>query len=131
VDKQANGVFEITGWQDSTYDEADGATLGRASVRKKYSGDIDGTSQTEILTALDGAGKPAAYCGLERVSGSLHGRSGSFVVQHAAGESTGGKALLTILPGTGTGELAGLCGTGEIVVTPEGGHTFVLDYELA
>lgn len=128
---KANGTFEITGWEESVYDEAEGAKLGRASVQKAFSGDLDGTSSADLLTAHDGDGNPAAYCGLERVTGALHGRKGSFVLQHAAGEATGGRAQCRIVPGTGTGELAGLHGAGEIKVAPDGAHSFELDYDFA
>lgn len=57
--------------------------LGRVRVTKTFSGDVVGTSRTDLITVVTAAG-PRAYVGVERVAGSVHGRSGSFVFQHSA-----------------------------------------------
>jgi hypothetical protein len=114
VTQRAEASFEITGWDQSVWDDADGAELARVTVRKKFSGDLSGESVAELLTAQIG-GNPVEYRGIERVMGTLGGRSGSFVLSHGAGPgdpTTAARAL--VLPGSGTGELAGLRGTGEI-----------------
>ena len=73
----------------------------------------------------------AAYVGLERVTGSVHGRPGSFVLTHSAAMERGeGKSSLDVVPGSGTGELRGLRGEASISVEPGGGHSFTLDYDF-
>jgi hypothetical protein len=102
--------FEITAWDETTYDEpAEGPKLARATVRKTFSGPLEGTSVAEVLTAQgeDGSG----YLASERIIGSLEGRRGSFVLQHGGvGDSTGQRAFGHVVAGSGTGELRGLAG---------------------
>lgn len=82
------------------------------------------------ITVVSDAG-PAAYVGIERFEGSLHGRKGGFVLQHSAGGS-GGRPWLRwqVVETTGTGELAGVTGEGQIIVGEDGSHSFTLDYAL-
>ena len=80
------------------------------------------------------AGAPsgsAAYVGIERITGQLQGRSGSFVLIHDASMSSDGQSLsLTIMRDSGTGELRGIRGEGNIIIDADGGHTLTLDYTL-
>lgn len=127
---QATSTFAIDEWKQETYDERDGLTLARAHVEKTFSGEIQGTSTAELLLAGSQSG-PAAYVGLERFACRLHGREGGFLLLHSATQSAGGQtATWSIVSGTGTGELAGIQGAGEIIVSPEGGHTLTLTYDL-
>ena len=97
-------TFEITGWEQDDYDApAEGPPLTRATVRKAFGGALEGESVAELLTCGE-----LAYTANERVTGSLDGRSGTFVLQHGAW--TGGQWGF-VVPGSGTGELAGLRGT--------------------
>lgn len=127
---QARGTFDIDVWDELAKDESGGATLGRNRVVKTFHGDLVGTSTTEILTVHTAAG-PAAYVGIEQVTGILHGREGTFVLQHSAG-SEGGRQWMRwlVVETSGTGELAGLRGEGELIIGPDGGHSYILDYEL-
>jgi hypothetical protein len=125
----AQGSFTIDSWQADTYDDVDGVKLARARLSTTFSGDVAGTSTVEILTAETAAG-PAAYVGLERMDCSLHGRSGGLVLHHSAIDPSAGQAVVTIVGGSGTGDLRGLRGTGAIVRHPDGSHTFTLDYDL-
>jgi hypothetical protein len=73
----------------------------------------------------------AAYAGFERVVGSAHGRSGSFVLHHSATMTRGeGESSLSVVPDFGTGELRSLRGDARIIREPGGGHSFTLDYNL-
>jgi hypothetical protein len=103
--------FEVLGWDETwTGELTPGWVLARAIVRKRMSGAIEGTSVAEVATTGQGTGR--AYSALERVEGTLDGRTGSFLLQHGgAGDETGQEAFGHIVPGTGTGELAGLTGT--------------------
>jgi hypothetical protein len=103
-------TFEITGWDEARYDEpAEGPPLARATVRKRFSGALEGTSVAELLTAQGPGG--SGYLASERVDGRLDGRSGTFVLQHGGvGDETEQHAFGHVVPGSGTGELRGLRG---------------------
>ena len=106
------GEFEVVGWDDTLYFESedpDGTKLARVTVRKTFTGAVAGTSVTELLTAGGGTGR--GYVASELFEGSIDGRKGSVVFQHGGvGDDTGGEAFGNIVPGTGSGELAGLRG---------------------
>ncbi|MFC4530907.1 DUF3224 domain-containing protein [Sphaerisporangium dianthi] len=126
---RASGAFTIDGWEPETYDEREGATLSRVHVTKTFHGDLEGTSTTDILTAMAQVEGSAAYVGFERFTGALHGRKGTFVLHHNATGSAGEQSLSwTVLPDSGTGELAGIRGGGHIV-KDGGAHTYTLDYD--
>ncbi len=124
----ATGTFDITNWTDLASEEKEGVTFGRNHITKTFHGDLVGTSTTEILTVVTPDG-PAAYVGVEHVEGSLHGRKGTFALQHSAASHNGEQWLKwQIVPTSGTGELAGL--TGEGTIRAEDGHHYLLDYTL-
>jgi hypothetical protein len=128
---QANATFALTTWNERPYDEMSGLPkLTRASVTKSYQGDIRGEGKLEYLMMYGDDGS-ASFLGLERVVGSLGGRSGSFVLQHN-GTFKGGVATVTLLvvSGSGTGDLAGLQGNGEFAVGHQQPYTLTLDYHF-
>ncbi|MGW4640891.1 DUF3224 domain-containing protein [Sphaerisporangium sp. NPDC004334] len=128
---RANGAFDIEGWEPETYDEREGATLSRVHITKTFRGDLEGGSTTDILTAMTQVEGSAAYVGLERFTGTLHGRKGTFVLHHSATGSAGEQSLSwTVVPDSGTGELLGIRGGGQIT-NDDGAHTYTLDYDLA
>jgi hypothetical protein len=114
-----------------TYDDREGATLGRSHIERSFQGDLEGEATAELLTAT--AENGAAVClALDRISGRLEGREGSFVLQHRGVLSAEGAEIDgAIVPGSGTGELMGITGQGAITVDDEGTHRLTLDYELA
>ena len=128
MSEHASGTFELV-WDDLGSEEHSGNSFGRARITKTFAGDLVGTSVTEIMMVGTPAG-PAAYVGIERVEGTLGGRKGGFVLQHAAG-STDGEPWMEwrIVPTSGTGELAGITGQGKIA-NDGGAHSYVLDYSL-
>ena len=116
---KVDATFEITRWEATPYDEpAEGPPSSRIVVGKAYAGALAGESLAELLTSGE-----LAYLANERVTGTLDGRSGTFVLQHGAWE---GGQWGYVVPGSGTGELAGLRGT---AVLDHG--TIALDYELS
>ncbi len=122
--------YEITGWDEEVIFDLEGAKLVRTKVGKTFSGDLEGTSDADLLMAHS-AGGTAAYCGFELVTATLGGRSGTFLVQHSAsGTTSGGTGSWPIVPGSGTGELVGLSGTTEFIRHEDGTHTFTVDYDL-
>lgn len=126
----AAGTFDLDRFDaEQPHDDRDGVSLARAHISKTFHGDLAGTSETDIITVS--AGQPAAYAGIERFDGELHSRQGGFVLQHNAG-GTAGVPWLTwkIVETSGTGELAGLRGEGQIIIGADGSHSYTLDYEL-
>ncbi|GGO11050.1 hypothetical protein GCM10010116_22230 [Microbispora rosea subsp. aerata] len=125
----ATGTFDVTNWNEVAAEDKEGATFGRTLVAKTFHGDLAGASTTEILTVVTPDG-PAAYVGVEHFTGTLHGRKGTFALQHSAASHNGEQWLRwQVVPTTGTGDLAGLTGEGTIRVE-DGHHYYVLDYTL-
>jgi hypothetical protein len=109
------------------------AGIGRMTIDKTFSGDIEGTSKGEMLTGGADSTGAMAYVALERVTGKLNGRSGSFLLMHNASmlksDPASGMLQVTVVPQSGTDELSGL--SGKLTITIEGGkHSFDLEYEL-
>lgn len=129
--KQAKATFGITSWDEKPYSEIKGSPkLTRASVAKSYQGDIEGEGKLEYLMMYRSAGS-ASFTGLERLTGSIGGRSGSFVLQHTGTFEDGvAKVTLSVIPGSGTGELRGMKGEGEFSVGHEPPYAMTLDYHF-
>lgn len=128
----ARARFAITSWDEKPYSEGPNQPkLTRATVTKTFTGDIDADSQVEYLMMYRADGS-AAFVGLERVSGRIAGKSGSFVLQRTGLFEDGqAKESYSVIPGSGTGELHGLRGQGTSSVGHGMEHPFTLDYELA
>ena len=127
--KQAKATFSIESWDEKTYNEIEGAPkLTRVSATKSYKGDIEGEGKLEYLMMYRTAGS-ASFIGLERVNGSVGGRSGSFVLQHK-GTFEGGvaKVILSVVPGSGTGDLRGMRGEGGFDAGHQQPYAMMLDY---
>ena len=124
----AAGTFEVKLLPQSLADAESG--LGRMSIDKVFSGDLQGTSKGEMLSALTAVKGSAGYVAIERVTGALQGRSGGFMLQHL-GTMTRGAPTLTVLvvPDSGTEGLAGIAGSLSINIT-DGKHFYTLDYTL-
>ena len=121
-----SATFEIEAWDEQPFDEAVGvAKLTKASVTKAYAGDIDGTSATEWLMAYH-PDKSAVFVGIERIKGTIGTRHGTVVLQHV-GRFEDGAATATLTVISGTEELKGVAGTGELVADPSGRVTLALD----
>ncbi len=128
----AEGTFQIKVVpQPSDSDPARRAGLGRLSLDKHYSGTLEATGYGEMLAEGGGARQDGAYVALERVTGSLAGRSGSFALVHRAllRNNVPQDWTVVVVPGSGTGELAGLEGTLQIRVE-DGTHRYRFDYRL-
>jgi Protein of unknown function (DUF3224) len=131
MSKHADGTFKVEDWQEEEYGSlGDGRRLSRASVRQAISGDIEGQGSVEWLMCYR-PDKTADFVGLQQVDGRLGDRSGSFVLRTSGvfdGEVAKGE--LTVVPGSGTGELDGIAGRGEFKA-PLGSEAYVsLDYDL-
>ena len=126
----ATGTFEVKLLPQSSDDNTADATLGRMSIDKQFHGDLEGTSKGQMLTAATSVKGSAGYVAIERVTGTLHGRSGAFTLQHS-GTMTRGKPQLkiTVVPDSGDGQLAGLSGRMTIKIE-EGKHFYAFEYTL-
>jgi hypothetical protein len=125
----ASGPFEVK-LSPQTPDPADESGLGRMSIDKQFHGDLEATSQGQMLAAGTSVKGSAGYVALERVTGALGGRSGTFVLQHSGTMDRGAPTLsVTVVPDSATGELTGLTGKMNIIIA-EGKHSYEFDYEI-
>jgi hypothetical protein len=107
------------------------ANLGRLTIDKRYHGDLEAIAKGEMLAAQTEIKGSAGYVALERVTGKLKGRSGSFVLQHNGTMNRGAAELtVTVVPDSGAGELRGLTGKMRIVIAPDGAHSYEFDYKI-
>ena len=127
----ARGTMSVDMQPEPPFLEQDGLTLNRNVVRKEFSGDMVGASEAQMIAAFTATPGSAGYVAIEHFTGSVDGKSGSFVLQHS-GVMNKGDAQLTvaIVPDSGAGELTGISGTLQID-NDDGRHSYVLDYELA
>jgi len=127
----ASGTFEVKLTpQKPDNKEAESANLGRMSIDKKFSGDLEATSKGEMLSAMTDVKGSAGYVAIERVNGKLHGRNGTFALQHNGTMTRGAPELsITVVPDSGTGQLVGLAGKMTIKIA-EGKHFYEFDYTL-
>ncbi|MBF8193067.1 DUF3224 domain-containing protein [Nonomuraea sp. K274] len=128
----AKGDFDTAGWDaEPPFDDRDGVTLGLVTMSKTFHGDLTGTSVVRLMTASTGVENSRSYVALERVEGALDGRPGTFVVQHNAVSDRGEQSLtITVVPDSATGELRGLRGEMDILIAPDGSHSYTFDYHL-
>ena len=126
------GPFDIAMSPDPQYQAAEGGlVLGRVAFSKRFHGDLDATSIVQMLSAGTAVKGSAGYVAIELVTGRLEGRAGSFVLQHSGTMTRGQPSLtVTVVPDSGTGDLAGLSGQMAIDIV-EGKHSYRFDYELA
>lgn len=125
----ASGTFEVKILPQTQNEIETAAAIGRMTIDKELHGDLEATSKGEMLTTGDPKGS-AAYVALERVTGTLHGRSGTFVLQHMASmTSTSQQLLITVAPDSGTGQLIGLSGKFNIKIVDKK-HFYDFEYTL-
>jgi hypothetical protein len=127
---RATGPFEVSLKALPGDDDPGSAMLGRMSIDKQFHGDLEGTSKGQMLTGGTPIKNSAGYVAIERVTGTLKGRKGSFILQHTGIMNRGAPSLtITIVPDSGTEQLEGLRGTMTIKI--EGGkHAYELNYTL-
>jgi hypothetical protein len=130
VTNHARGTFEVKLTLQAGEGEAD-TGFGRMSIDKQFNGDLEGTSKGIMLssaaTVVKGSG---GYVAMERVTGTLKGRSGSFVLQHSGIMNRGVPQLsVAVVPDSGTGQLTGLAGTMTIKIDA-GKHSYEFEYTL-
>ena len=124
---RASGTFEVK----MSPQEAD-MSVGRMTIDKVFQGDLVGTSKGQMLMASSESVKNSAgYVAIEKVTGTLNGRRGSFYLQHNGVMTRGvGELMITVIPDSGTDQLVGLRGKMNIIIA-EGKHSYEFEYTLA
>jgi hypothetical protein len=132
MSQRAAGAFDVKVVpQKPDTQIARAASLGRLTIDKRFHGDLEGISKGEMLATQTETPGSAGYVALERVTGKLNGRTGTFVLQHSATMSRGKPtSTICVVPDSGTGELQGLTGKMTITVAADGGHTYEFDYKI-
>jgi hypothetical protein len=127
----ASGTFEVKLTPQTQDDKSGAPGVARMSVDKQFHGDLEGTSKGEMLAVSTAVPGSAGYVAMEQVSGTLQGRSGTFALQHSGTMTRGTPQLsITVVPDSGTGQLAGLAGKMMIKIT-DGKHFYEFEYTLA
>lgn len=126
----ATGPFEVKMIPQPAQEGVGDPATGRMALDKQYRGDLQASGKGQMLavgTAVEGS---AGYVALERISGILHGRHGSFALQHSGTMTRGVPQLsITVVPDSGTEELLGLAGTLAISMV-DGKHAYDFNYTL-
>ena len=127
----ARGPMDVNMESEPPFLDRDGLKLNHSAVSKTFHGEMAGTSEAHMIAAFTATPGSAGYVAIEHFTGSVGGRTGSFVMQHS-GIMNRGDAQLTvnIVPDSGNGELAGISGTLDIE-NSDGQHSYVLDYDFA
>jgi hypothetical protein len=127
----ATGTFEVKITPQSPDDKAEDTPIGRMSIVKQFHGDLEAVSKGQMMAAMTAVKGSAGYVAMERVSGTLNGRTGTFLLQHT-GTAARGELQLTVMvvPDSGTDQLAGLSGKMAIVAA-DGKHSYDFEYRLA
>jgi hypothetical protein len=126
----AKGTFDVKVSPQS--DDAVGdPSIGRLSLDKQFHGDLEGTSKGQMLAVGDGKpGSSGGYVAMERVNGTLNGRTGTFALQHTATMNRGVPQIsITVVPDSGTGQLVGIAGKMAINIA-DGKHSYEFEYTL-
>ena len=125
---KASGTFEV---KLNPQDQGADAPVGRMEIDKQFQGDLVATSKGQMLMAGSSSVKDSAgYVAIERVTGTLNGRRGSFYLQHNGVMTRGvGELTITVIPDSGTDQLVGLRGKMNIIIA-EGKHSYEFEYTL-
>lgn len=127
--KRASGAFDVK-MTPQAASEDDDSNLGRMTLDKQFHGDLEATGKGQMLAAMTEVQGSAGYVAMERVSGTLGGRKGTFVLQHSGTMNRGEPQLsITVVPDSGTGQLVGLSGKMSINIA-EGKHSYDFEYTL-
>src|SRR5882762_3835725 len=132
VTTHARGNFDVKLTPEVLADKAADKTLARTSIDKQFHGDLEAASKGEMLSAVTPVKGSAGYVAIERVTGTLKGRKGTFVLQHSATMARGAPHLhIIVVPDSGTDELTGLAGTMTINIAPGAQHSYDFEYTFA
>jgi Protein of unknown function (DUF3224) len=126
--QHATGTFEVK--MTPADDKSEDKTLGRMTIAKEWHGDLEGTSVGQMLSGGDVTKGSAGYVAIEKFTGTLNGRKGSFILQHSGTMTRGvGQLTITVVPDSGTDQLKGIGGKLGIKIE-NGKHSYEFDYSL-
>ncbi len=126
---RAQGTFDVKLDPQAPDDGAD-ETIGRMLIDKQFHRDLKGFSKGQMLYTGGGDDSSGGYVAIERVTGTLHGRNGAFVLQHSGTMTRGAQQLtITVVPDSGTDQLVGLAGTMALIIA-DGKHSYDFEYTL-
>lgn len=126
---KASGTFSVT-VSPQAPDEGDTSGVGRLRLEKQFQGDLEATSKGQMLAISSTVEGSAGYVAMEQVTGTLHGKTGGFALQHFGKMTRGVPELnVAVVPDSGTGELEGLSGRLQIIIT-EGSHSYEFEYSI-
>jgi hypothetical protein len=126
----ASGSFEVKMIPQAQEDGVGDPSIGRMALDKQFHGGLEATSRGQMLAAMTDVEGSAGYVAIERVTGKLDGRSGTFALQHSGTMTRGLPQLtITVVPDSGTGELLGLAGVMTIEIT-DGKHSYEFEYTI-
>lgn len=130
--QHATGPFEVKLVpQKPDSDVAEGSKIGRMTIDKQFRGDLEAISKGEMLAMQTEVKGSAGYVAMERVTGTLQGRKGNFVLQHTGIMNRGVPSLvITVVPDSGSDQLKGLSGKMTIIIAPDGKHSYDFEYTL-
>jgi hypothetical protein len=127
----ASGPFDVKLAPQPADEKTNDPLMGRMSIDKHYHGELEAAGTGQMLTGGDYKTGSAAYVAMEKVSGTLQGRAGTFMLQHSGTLTQGTQQLsITIVPGTGTGQLTGIAGKMDVKIKEGGKHFYELEYTL-
>jgi hypothetical protein len=125
----AKGSFDVK-MTPVSEDKTESSTIARMTNEKQFHGDLEATSKGEMLTAGTAVKGSAGYVLIERVTGTLQGRKGTFVLQHSATLTRGApQQIITVVPDSGSDQLVGLAGSMTIEIK-DGKHFYDFSYTL-
>jgi len=128
--RHAEGTFDVKNTPLPPDDATTGTPIGRFALDKQFHGDIEAASKGEMLAAGDPSKGTAGYVAIEHITGTLQGHTGSFALQHLGTMEQGKFNLtVTVVPGSGTGDLTGIAGSMTIIIAA-GKHSYTFDYTL-
>jgi len=130
ITMHAHGTFDVTITPQPPDDEAENVPVSRLSIDKRFHGDLEATSKGQMLAVGTDVEGSAGYVAMEQATGTLHGHSGAFALQHSGTMTRGTPQLaVTVVPDSGTAQLTGLSGTLAIEIV-DGQHTYNFEYTL-
>jgi hypothetical protein len=126
---QASGTFEVKLTPQN--EQGSDAALGRLLIDKQFSGLLEGVSKGQMLTAATEVKESAGYVAIEKFSGKLEGKTGTFILQHAGVMNRGAPGLIiNVVPDSGTDHLKGIAGHMSIQIA-DGKHSYIFDYSIS
>ena len=127
---RASGQFDVK-LTPQAADDVTGTSIARMTIEKQFHGELEGSSKGQMLaisTAVDGS---AGYVAMEKVEGKLHGRQGTFALQHIGTMNRGAQDLrIMVVPDSGTDQMTGIAGTMSITIDKDGKHFYDFEYTL-